>query len=53
MSQQDDRPISYVSHDEQWQEIQDAERARKLEETLSTLEAGGVVPMASTPIARR
>ena len=53
MSQQDDRPISYVSHDEQWQEIQDAERARKLEETLSTLEAGGVVPIASTPIARR
>jgi len=52
MSQQDDRPISYVSHDEQWQEIQDAERAIKLEETLSTLEVGDAVPTGSTSAAR-
>lgn len=33
-----DRPLSYQSNDEEWQEIQDAERARKLEETLARLE---------------
>ncbi|KAF9464124.1 hypothetical protein BDZ94DRAFT_1139041, partial [Collybia nuda] len=33
-----ERPLSYVSRDEQWDEIQDAERARRLEETLSRLE---------------
>jgi hypothetical protein len=33
-----DRPVSYMSADEQWEEIQDAERARRLEETLATLE---------------
>lgn len=40
----DDRPMSYTSRDEQWQEIEDAERARKLEEALSALEAGDVRP---------
>ncbi|RDB14603.1 hypothetical protein Hypma_016323 [Hypsizygus marmoreus] len=38
MSQTDERPISYISRDEQWEEIQDAERARRLEETLARLE---------------
>lgn len=32
------RPLSYTSQDEQWEAIQDAERARKLEETLARLE---------------
>lgn len=35
-----ERPLSYASHDAQWQEIQDAERAINLEETLSQLEEG-------------
>lgn len=35
-----DRPASYASHDSQWDAIQDAERARRLEDTLSTLENG-------------
>jgi len=48
MSQHGDRPLSYVSNDEQWQEIQDAERARKLEEALSKLEPQGRVRTAST-----
>jgi len=38
MSQVADRPLSYASHDEAWEEIQDAERARRLEETLARLE---------------
>lgn len=39
MSQQrSERPLSYASQDEDWEVIQDAERARRLEETLSTLE---------------
>ncbi|KAJ7158633.1 hypothetical protein C8R46DRAFT_1109744 [Mycena filopes] len=40
MSQRSDRgrPISYVSVDEDWEEVQNAERARRLEETLLTLE---------------
>jgi len=33
-----DRPLSYVSRDQQWDEIRDAERARRLDETLGTLE---------------
>lgn len=32
------RPLSYVSRDDQWEEIQDAERARRLEDTLGRLE---------------
>jgi len=38
MSQRNDRPLSYVSRDEEWEEIRDADRARQLEETLSRLE---------------
>ncbi|KAJ6576614.1 hypothetical protein DFH09DRAFT_980776 [Mycena vulgaris] len=38
MSERPERPISYVSVDEDWEEVQNAERARRLEETLSTLE---------------
>lgn len=52
MTQHDQRPLSYVSHDEQWQEIQDAETARKLEEALR-MEAGGAIAMASTSATRR
>jgi len=45
-----ERPLSYVSHDEQWQEIQDAERARNLEDALINLEeAGGM----SNSVAQR
>ncbi|KXN88092.1 hypothetical protein AN958_07551 [Leucoagaricus sp. SymC.cos] len=33
-----DRPKSYVTKDEEWEEIQNAERARRLEETLAKLE---------------
>lgn len=52
MSLRSDRPLSYVSHDERWQEVQDAERTRELEQTLSSLEAGGAIPTASTTMAR-
>lgn len=38
MAERPDRPVSYVTVDEDWEEIQNAERARRLEETLSTLE---------------
>jgi len=38
MSQRNERPISYASRDEDWEEIQNAERARQLEETLARLE---------------
>ncbi|KAJ3570107.1 hypothetical protein NP233_g4619 [Leucocoprinus birnbaumii] len=33
-----DRPKSYTSRDDEWEEIQNAERARRLEETLAKLE---------------
>ncbi|SJL07770.1 uncharacterized protein ARMOST_11120 [Armillaria ostoyae] len=32
------RPLSYVSQDEQWEVVENADRARKLEETLARLE---------------
>jgi hypothetical protein len=35
------RPMSYVSRDEDWEERADAERARRLEETLARLEEPG------------
>jgi len=35
----DERRVSYVSRDGEWDEIQDADRARRLEETLSRLQA--------------
>jgi len=38
MSQPTSRPLSYVSRDDRWEEVQDAERARRLEDTLSQLE---------------
>jgi len=38
MSHHEDRPASYASRDEEWDTIQDADRARRLEETLSQLE---------------
>jgi hypothetical protein len=34
-----ERPISYASRDERWEEIQDADRARQLDATLSRLQA--------------
>ncbi|KAF9483490.1 hypothetical protein BDN70DRAFT_873779 [Pholiota conissans] len=34
-----DRHLSYVSRDEQWEEIQNADRAQQLEETLNRLES--------------
>lgn len=46
-----ERPVSYVSRDERWEEIQDAERARQVEETLTQLErpAPAVTTSRSTP----
>jgi hypothetical protein len=46
-----ERPLSYASHDQQWQEIQDAERAIKLEETLGKLEEGSAHVGPTTPAA--
>jgi hypothetical protein len=37
-SETGDRPVSYASRDDQWDEVQAAERAQRLEETLSQLE---------------
>ena len=37
-----DRPLSYRSHDSDWEERLDASRALRLEETLARLEEGGV-----------
>jgi len=42
----DDRRLSYVSRDDEWDEIQNADRARRLEETLDRLEAP---PQSSRP----
>ncbi|KAG6866193.1 hypothetical protein C0991_007743 [Blastosporella zonata] len=38
MGHRDERPVSYISRDEEWEARQDAERARQLEETLTRLE---------------
>ncbi|KAJ7761897.1 hypothetical protein DFH07DRAFT_814464 [Mycena maculata] len=38
MTEQNGRPLSYVTVDEDWEEVQNAERARRLEETLTRLE---------------
>lgn len=38
MSQQGDRPISYMSRDDEWEVIQDAHRSMQLEATLASLE---------------
>ncbi|KAJ6531916.1 hypothetical protein B0H19DRAFT_461735 [Mycena capillaripes] len=47
MSERSERPISYLSVDEEWEVVQNAERARQLEETLSTLERPA--PAHTTP----
>ncbi|TFY77427.1 hypothetical protein EWM64_g6587 [Hericium alpestre] len=39
-SQISSRPVSFRSRDEEWEERQDAERARRLEESLASLEEG-------------
>ena len=36
------RPVSYASHDGEWEERQDASRAARLEETLARLEEARV-----------
>lgn len=38
MSQRGDRPISFVSQDEEWEVRRDADRARRIEEALAALE---------------
>jgi len=38
VSQPGERPISYGSRDEGWEEVRNAERSRRLEETLAALE---------------
>jgi len=40
-SMRDERPLSYLSKDEEWEEVQNAERAQRLEETLARLERPG------------
>lgn len=40
MSTRSDRPVSFVSKDEEWEERRDAERARRVEEALARLENG-------------
>ncbi|TFK52165.1 hypothetical protein OE88DRAFT_1657262 [Heliocybe sulcata] len=40
MSEAGDRPLSYMSHDSEWEVVMDAARARRLEQTLSRLEFG-------------
>jgi hypothetical protein len=40
-STRDERPLSYLSEDEEWEEIQNAERAQQLEETLARLQRPG------------
>jgi len=52
-SQRDERPLSYTTQDDQWQEIQDAERARKLEEALSGLEERDVGHSISSAVTHR
>jgi hypothetical protein len=38
MSGRNDRPISFVSQDEEWEVRRDADRARRIEEALAVLE---------------
>jgi len=38
MSGQNDRPISFVSQDDEWEVRRDADRARRIEEALAALE---------------
>lgn len=45
------RPMTYVSRDEDWEEIQDAERARQLEVTLNRLERS--ITTSSSQISER
>jgi len=51
-SQRDGGPLSYTPRDEEWQEIQDAERARQLEEALSKLEEGHVSSSGLSAVTR-
>jgi len=37
-NERSDRPISFVSRDEEWEERRDADRARRIEEALAALE---------------
>ncbi|KAJ6513119.1 hypothetical protein C8R45DRAFT_962474 [Mycena sanguinolenta] len=47
MAERGERPVSYRSVDEDWEEVQNAERARRLEETLDTLERPAAARVAS------
>ncbi|KAH9989717.1 hypothetical protein BJV74DRAFT_978157 [Russula compacta] len=40
ISMRSDRPISFISRDEEWETRQDADRARRIEEALAVLEDG-------------
>ncbi|KAI0304316.1 hypothetical protein B0F90DRAFT_1625799 [Multifurca ochricompacta] len=42
ISERSDRPVSFLSRDEEWEERRDAERARRTEEALATLEEGQI-----------
>jgi len=53
-TERSDRPISFVSQDEDWEERQDADRARRIEEALAALEdPRPVIPSTSESISRR
>ncbi|KAL6308359.1 hypothetical protein BKA93DRAFT_815399 [Sparassis latifolia] len=41
-----DRPVSYMSHDPVWEEVLDADRARRLEDVLQQIEEGDVTDAA-------
>ncbi|KZT28394.1 hypothetical protein NEOLEDRAFT_1129788 [Neolentinus lepideus HHB14362 ss-1] len=40
MTETSDRPVSYMSHDSEWEVVLDADRAMRLEQTLSRLDLG-------------
>ncbi|KAI0248602.1 hypothetical protein BJV78DRAFT_1284687 [Lactifluus subvellereus] len=40
ISERSDRPISFISRDEEWEVRRDADRARRIEEALAALEEG-------------
>jgi hypothetical protein len=49
LSQNRSRPLSYVSRDEGWEEVVDADRAYRLEQTLANLEGSPAVNAADRP----
>lgn len=48
ISERSDRPISFLSRDEEWEERRDADRVRRIDEALAVLEDGQPRSRAST-----